>query len=114
MILELAVILGYYLVKNIPKSVARIGRSTSSVAGNIKPSNKNLGTQATIAVFKITENLAFAKCKKPGPKEEVNYAFNRNAMILYAPRFGLPGHFEATGDLCARKMRLGQDPISRF
>jgi hypothetical protein len=35
-------------------------------------------------------------------------------MILYAPRFGLPGHFEATGDLCARKMRLGQDPISRF
>jgi hypothetical protein len=93
-VFELAVILGCYIMKNTPKSVARVGRGASSIADNIKAFNKSPGAQAAIAVLKIIKNLACARCKKPGHREGVGNAFNSSAMVLGAPRFGLPGHFE--------------------
>ena len=85
-------------MKNIPKPIARIGCSASSIADNIKAFNKGLGAQAAIAVVKIIKNLACTRCKKPGDRERVSYVLNSSAMILCVPRFGLPGHFEAAGD----------------
>jgi hypothetical protein len=59
-------------MKNTPKSVAGIGRGTSSITyGQYQTFNENLSTQATIAVFKIIKHLPYASCKKPGHKEEV-------------------------------------------
>src|SRR5271170_7927539 len=101
-------------MKNTPKSIARISRGASSIADNIKAFNERPGAQAAIAVLKIIKNLACERCKKPGHGEGVGNAFNSSAMVLGAPRFGLPGHFDAAGDLCAGKIYLGQDPISRF
>jgi hypothetical protein len=66
--------------------------------GNIKAFNKGPGAQAAIAVVKIIKNLACTRYKKPGDRERVDYALNSTAMMLCAPRFGLPGHVEAAGD----------------
>jgi hypothetical protein len=93
-IFELTVILGYYIMKNAPKSVARVGRGTSSITDNIKAFNKSRGAQAAITVLKIIKNLACARCKKSGHREGVGNAFNSSAMVLGAPRFGLPDQFE--------------------
>jgi hypothetical protein len=101
-------------MKNTPKTVARIGRGVSSVTDNIKAFNKSPGAQAAIIMPKIIKNLACARCKKPGHREGVGNAFNSSAMVLGAPRFDLPGHFDVAGDLCAGKIYLGQDPISGF
>ena len=101
-------------MKNALKSVATIGRGASSIADNIKASNKSPGAQAVIAVLKIIKNLACARCKKPGHREGVGNAFNSSAMVLGAPRFGLPGRVDVAGELCAGKIYLGQDPISGF
>ena len=85
-------------MKNTPKPIARISRSASSIADNIKAFNKDPGAQAAIAVVKIIKNLACTRCKKLGDREEVDYALNSSAMMLCAPKFSLPGHFEAAGD----------------
>jgi len=39
-----------------------------------------------------------------GHKEGVGNAFNSSAMVLGAPRFSLPGHFDVAGNLCTRKI----------
>ena len=79
-----------------------------------KAFNESPGAQAAITVLKIIKTFACARCKKPGHREGVGNAFNSSAMVLGAPKFGLSGHFDAAGDLCAGKIYLGQDPISRF
>jgi hypothetical protein len=101
-------------MKNTPKSIARISRGASSITDNIKVFNESPGAQAAIIVLKIIKNLACARCKKLRYKEGVSNTFNSNAMVLCVPRFNLPDHFEAAGDLCVGKIYLGQDPISRF
>ena len=96
-------------------ATAKISRGAFSIADNIKAFNESPGAQAAIAVLKIIKNLACARRKKPGYGKGVGNALNSSAMVLCAPRFDPPGHFEATGDLCAGKiLHLGQDPISRF
>src|SRR2546423_7082920 len=111
MILELAAVPGCYTMKNTPKSIARISRGASSIADNIIAFNESPGAQAAITVLKIIKNLA---CARSGYREGVGNAFNSSAMVLCAPRFSRPGHFEAAGDLCVGKIYLGQDSISRF
>ena len=39
---------------------------------------------------------------------------SRAKYSLYAPRFGLPGHFETAGDLCVGKICLRQDPCLKI
>ena len=85
-------------MENTPKPITKIGRGTSSIADNIKAFNKGPGAQAAIAMVKIIKNLACTRCKKPGDRKGVGYTLNSSAMMLCAPRFGLPGHFEAAGD----------------
>jgi hypothetical protein len=79
-------------------AIARISRGASSIADNIKAFNESPGAQAAIAVLKIIKNLACARCKKLGYGEGVDNVLNSSAMVLCAPRFDPPGHFEAVGD----------------
>jgi hypothetical protein len=99
-------------MKNAPKPVGRICRG-ASIVDNIKAFNESPAAQAAIAVLKISKTSSCARCKKLEHREGVGNVFN-SVMVLGAPRFSLPGHFDAAGDLCAGKIYLGQDPISRF
>ena len=42
-----------------------------------------------------------------GHREGVGNTFNGSAIVLGALRFGLPGHFDVAGDLCAGKIYVG-------
>jgi hypothetical protein len=72
------------------------------------------GAEAAITILKIIKNLAYTRYKKPEYKEGVGNTFNSGAIVLGAPRFNLPDHFDGAGNLYTRKIYLGQDPISKF
>ena len=97
-------------MKNAPKPIAMIDRGACSIADNIKAFNESPGAQATIAVLRVIKSRACVRCKKPGHREGGSSAFRSSAVMLCAPRFGLPRYLEAAGDLCAGKIYLEHYP----